>query len=446
MNIIKENVDELNAVLKVKVGPEDYKLKYESALKNYSKKAQIPGFRPGKVPAGLIKKMHGKSILVDEINRLLNDTVYNYISENKIEILGNPLPNLDASKDIDWDNQQEFEFLYELGLAPQFNIELGKDKVDFYEIKVDDSVIDKYQEDIAKRYGKIVPTEVSGPSDMLFGDLVELDANGEILAGGIFRSSSLFLERYKDSAAAKALIGVKKDDKVTIDLKELSDSAADIAAMLGIDKTAVEQLTSKFQFTVKNISSLQPSDINEELFNKVYGEGVVKTTEEFRSKVKEEISKMYARESEQRFYNDAVESIMKKVTIKLPDEFLKRWLVAVNEKPVTYEQVSKEYEQYADSLKWQLIENKILKDNEIKVSSDEAADYVRGLVADQMKRYGQQEIDKTVLEDTVKRVLADEKESKRVFDQLYSAKLIELFKNKIPSDKKQVSFEEFGKK
>jgi trigger factor len=446
MNIVKENVDELNAVLKVKVGPDDYKAKVDTAIKDYTRKAAMPGFRPGKVPTALVKKMHGKSIMVDEINKVLNDNIHKYINENKLEILGNPLPKLDSDKAIDWDNQLEFEFLFDLGLAPQIKVELsGKDKVPYYTIKVDASQIDKYVEDISKRYGKITPQDVSESNDMLFGDLVELDANNEILAGGIFRSSSLFLERYNNNEAAKPLIGLKKDDKVVIDVVKLTDNIADRAAMLGVDKEIAEKITSKFQFTVKNISRLQPSELTEELFEKVYGKDQVKTVDEFRARIKDELVRLYENESERKFFTDAVEAVKKKVTVKLPDEFLKRWLVAANDKPVTYDQVSAEYDRYSDSLKWQLIENKIIKDNDIKVSADEASEHVRKLIREQYKRYNMKDIGDTELEESVKRVLASEDEGKRIFEQLYGNKVMELFKTKFTLDKKEILFEDFSK-
>jgi trigger factor len=445
MNIIKENVDELNAVLKVKVTPDDYKNKVESAIRETSKKASMPGFRPGKVPAGLVRKMYGKSILVDEINKLLNDTIHNYISENKIEILGNPLPKRESEKGIDWDNQQEFEFLFDLGLAPQIQLDLSSgDKIDYFTIKITDELIDKYSTEVSKRYGKIIPQDVSGPEDMLFGDFVEMDSNYQIIPGGVFRSSSLFLEKYKDNAEAKKLIGVKKDEKIILDIVKLAESAADRAALLGIEPEAAENLTSPFQFTVKNISRLHPSELTPELFEKVYGKDVVNTVEEFRLHIKDELARMYEGESERRFYQDAVEAIKKKVTLKLPDEFLKRWLMAANDKPITLEQVSSEYDKYAETLKWQLIENKIIKENELKVSSEEATEHVRRLIRDQYRRYQMKDMEEEELERSVKRILANEEETKRIFDQLYGNKVLELFKNKFSLVPRDISFEEFS--
>jgi len=446
MNIVKENVDELNAVLKVKVIPEDYQSKVESAIKETSKKASMPGFRPGKVPSGLVRKMYGKSILVDEINKVLNDNLHKYISENKLEILGNPMPKKESEATIDWDNQKEFEFLFDLGLSPQLKFELSKkDRIPYYSIRIDEPMIDKYVDEVSRRYGKITPQEVSEAGDMLYVDIVELDAGKQILAGGIFRSSSLFLEKYRDNETARLLIGLKKEEKVVLDPAKLVENDADRAALLGIDKEAVNNVNSLFQFTVKNISRLQPADLNEELFEKVYGKDQVKTLEDFRARIKEELVQMHRNESERRFYSDAVSALKKKVSVKLPDDFLKRWLVAANEKPITFEQVSAEYDRYADTLRWQLIENKIIKDNEIKVSAEDAKQHIRNLIAQQYKRYNAKDIEETELEESAKRILANEEETKRVFDQLYGDKVLSLFKEKFTLEPKEVSFEEFSK-
>jgi trigger factor len=386
MNITQENIDELNAILKVKVVAEDYLPKVEGALKTYQKKANIPGFRPGKVPTGMIKKMYGKSIMVDEINKLLNDSLYNYINENKLDVLGNPLPKADT--DVDFDNQKDFEFIYEMGLAPKFNLELSaKDKFTYTTVKIDDDLVNKYTTDIAKRYGKVEQVEVSAEGDLLNGDFVELDANGEILAGGIFKTSSVFTDRLKDETK-KAFIGLKKDDKVVVDAQQISENATDLAAMLGVDKAIAETLTSKFQFTAKGISRLAASEINQEMFDKIYGPGTVNSEEEFKAKIREELSAMFVNDSERKFYNDVVDYLMNKVNFNLPTEFLKRWIVAVNEKPVTLDQVDAEFDNYAKGLKWQLIENKIIKENNIAVTNEEVIEHTKDLILQQFGKMG----------------------------------------------------------
>jgi len=441
MNITQENIDELNALLKVKVVADDYLPKVEGALKNYQKKASVPGFRPGKVPAGMIKKMYGKSIMVDEINKLLNDSLYNYINENKIEVLGNPLPKADSN--VDFDNQQDFEFIYEMGLAPKFNLEIsGKDKITYTTIKIDEDLVTKYVTDIAKRYGKVEQVEVSSEGDLLNGDFVELDANGEILAGGIFKSSSVFIDRVKEETK-KAFIGLKKEDKIIVEAQKLTENTVDLAAMLGIDKTVAETLTSKFQFTVKGISRLAASEINQELFDKIYGPGAVNSEEEFKAKIREELSNMFVNDSERKFYNDVVDYLMGKVNFNLPTEFLKRWIVAVNEKPVTLEQVDSEFDNYAKGLKWQLIENKIIKDNNITVTNEEVTEHTKNLILQQFGKMAQNPMSDEELNDTAKRVLANQEEAKKLYEQVYGQKVMTLFKTKFTLENKEVAYDDF---
>ncbi|MES2287500.1 MAG: trigger factor [Bacteroidota bacterium] len=444
MNITQENVDELNAVLRVKVSAEDYLPKVESALKAHQKKASVPGFRPGKVPSGVIKKMYGRSVLVEAVNKLLNDSLYTYLNENKIEVLGNPLPKLGSH--IDWDNQKDFEFLYEMGLAPKFNVELSaNDKFTYKTVKIDEELINKYISDISKRYGKVENVDISSESDLLNGDFVELDANGEILAGGIFKTSSIFLDRVKDEATKKALIGLKKDDKVVLDAQKLADNPVDIATMLGIEKDAAEKITSKIQFTVKNISRLAGSDVNQELFDKIYGEGTISSAEEFKAKIKDELTGMFINDSERKFYNDVVEYLMNKINFNLPTEFLKRWIVAVNEKPVTPEQVETEFDGYSKGLKWSLIENKIIKDNNIQVTNEEVIESTKQMIIEQFGKYDPTPMDPEALNATTQRVLSNKDEAKKIYEKLYGEKVMALFKSKFTLENQELSYDDFFK-
>lgn len=446
MNITQENIDELNAVLRVKVVAEDYLPKVESAIKQHQKKVAMPGFRPGKVPAGMIKKMYGKSILVDEINKLLNDSLHKYLNENKIEVLGNPLPKADDSLRIDWDNQKEFEFLYEMGLAPKFNVELSaKDKFTYKVVKIDDELVNKYVSDIAKRYGKVETAETAEAGDMLKGDFVEVDTTGEIVPGGIFKTASLFLDRIKDEAAKKALTGLRKDDKVVLEASKLADTAADIATLLGITKEAAETTTANVQFTVKNISRLAGADVNQELFDKIYGEGSVNGEEEFKTKIREELAAMFVNDSERRFYNDVVDYLMNKISFELPNDFLKRWIVAVNEKPVSPEQVETEYDGYSKGLKWSLIENKIIKDNDIKVSNEEVIESTKSLILEQFGKYSPLPMEDEELNKTVQRVLSNQEEAKKIYERLYGDKVLTLFKTKFTLENKEIPYDDFYK-
>ncbi len=445
MNIIQENIDELNAVLKVKVVANDYLPKVETALKDYQKKASIPGFRPGKVPSGMIKKMYGKSIMVDEINKLLNDSLYNYLNENKIEVLGNPLPKADSI--IDWDNQQEFEFLYEMGLAPKFTVDLSpKDKFVYQTVKIDDELVNKYVSDIAKRYGKVENVDVSEETDLLNGDFVELDSNGEILAGGVFKTGSLFLDRIKEASTKKSLVGLKKEDKVVLDAAKIAENATELASLLGIDKAQAEAFTSKLQFTVRGVSRLAAAEINQDFFDKIYGPGAISTEEEFKLKIKDELSAMFVNDSERKFYNDVVEHLMNKINFNLPTQFLKRWIVAANEKPVTPEQVESEFDGYSKGLKWQLIENKIIKDNNLQVTNEEVVEHTKELIQQQFAQMGQGPMGDEELTQTTQRVLANQEEAKKLYEKLYGQKVMTLFKTKFTLDNKEVAYDDFFKK
>lgn len=445
MNIIKEDINELNAVIKVKVGPDDYKTNLNNAIKEYQKKASMPGFRPGKVPSGLIKKMYGKGLLADELNKLLSNTLESYIKDNNLEILGHPLPKAGESP-IDFDNQEDFEFLYELGLAPKFTVDLNKkDKFFIETIQIDDKLVNDQIADISKRYGSIVNPDSIEDNDLVLGDFVELDANGEVLAGGIFKSSSIALDRIKNPEIKKKFIGLKKDEKTIVEAKKLSENLTDLSAMLGIDREKAETLTSNFQFTVKNIGRVKPADVNQELIDKVYGPGKVNGVDEFKNKIKQELSGMFFADSERKLKNSIIEFLLDKIKPSLPDEFLKRWLVTVSEKPVTLEQVGKEYDTYSQSLKWQLIENKILKDNDVKVSTDELVEYTKQLIRDQFARYGKADADEKEIEATAKQVLENQEEAKKIYNQLYDKHLMDIFKRTFTIENKEVSYDDFYK-
>jgi trigger factor len=442
MNIVKEDIDQLNAVIKVKLGPEDYQASVDKVIKDYQKKVQMPGFRQGKVPAGMVKKMYGKSILADELNKILNDSLYKYIQENNIEVLGNPLPSKDDK--IDFDAQQEFEFSYELGLAPKFNVEISdKDKFVYEVIKVDDKLIDKYVNDIAKRYGKIIHPETSVKEDLLAGDLVELDAAGAIVPGGLFKTVSLFTEKLKGEEVNNALTGLKPEDKVILKAAAMKEDAEYLSGLL--QTTADKIASTDLQFTLKEISRLTPSDMTQEFFDKVYGDGAVKSEQEFRDKVKEELQRMFLADSEKKFKNVVVKALMDKMNLTLPDDFLKRWLLASNEKPLSKEQLESEYPFYADQLKWQLIENKILREKEIKVTSEEVLEHVKQLLRAQFEKYGRADVEEKELNETAAKVLQKEEEAKRIYDQMYDQRLMEVFKNTFTIEQKEVSYDDFFK-
>ena len=441
MNISKKDINALNAELSITLAPTDYEVKVENAIKKVQKQASLPGFRPGKVPIGLIKKQHGKSILVDEINKILNETLYNYINENKLEILGNPIPKLNSS--VDFDKQTEWTFSYELGLTPQFDVKLDNTQSFVYNtVKIDDELVEKYLKDVKRNYGKPSNPEVAEVTDVLYLDIVELDADNNILAGGIFKSTSVGIDRLKNEAAKAKLIGAKKEDKIIINANELYDSAVDKSISLGIDKELAENFNSNLQLTVRNIARMEDADLNQELFDKLYGAGAINSETEFKDKIKAELAVMFTQDTDRKFIETVEKTLVEKLNITLPDEFLKRWLMAVNEKPLTKEQLEAEYPSYAKSMQWKLIENKIIKNNNIAVTADEAKVEAGNYVRSQFARYGQVPDDAEVAK-IVEGILTKEQEAQKIFEGLYSKKVLDVLKTTCKLDTKEVSYNEF---
>jgi trigger factor len=443
MNISKHDIDKLNAEIKITLTPADYETRVNDALKKVQRQASMPGFRPGKVPAGLIKKQYGTQIMVDEINKLLNETIHKYIEENKIDILGNPLPKDQTA--VDFEKQKDFEFSYEIGLAPQFDVNLdSKQAFTFKTVKVDDELVDKYIKDVRRNYGKPVNPEVAGEKDVVFVDINELDENGAIKAGGIFKSTSISPEKINNEKAKSKILGVKKEDKIVINIDELYDTNVDKSVALGLDKDDAENNHSNLQLTVKNIARLEDAELNQELFDKVYGEGKVNSEEEFRNKIREELALMFNADSERFLQTEVENKLVANLNLQLPDEFLKRWLMAVNEKAITREELEKDYANYAKTMQWRLIENKIIKDNEIKVNAEEATAEAKNFIRGQYARYGQTPMEEEV-DKIAKDLLSKEKEAQKIFENLYSKKVLDLIKEKCTLQPKELSYEEFFK-
>ena len=441
MKITQEKKDDLNALLKINLSSEDYQQKVNDVIKNYCKTANVPGFRKGKVPAGQIKKMYGKSILVEEVNKLLQDSIYKYITENKIEVLGNPLP---LENNIDWENSVDFEFKFEMGLAPDFKVDLDKKvKFNFYKIKADKKMIDHYCNDVAKRYGSMIHPDISEENDLILGDFVQLDNKKNILEGGISHTASVALDVIMDKKSKKSLIGVSKDSEVIIRINK--NFSKDVSHMLNINKEQADLLDSNFKFTVKNISRMNPSDLNQDLFDKVFGKGTVNNKKEFRSKIQDEIEKSFIVESDRKLKNDIVLHLINKLNLKLPDEFLKKWLLQTNDKNLTLEQIEAEYTQYSKSLRWQLIENKIIKENNLEVTNEDVLNHTKDLIKQNFGQYGQKAPEENKLTEIAGKVLENEDERKKVYNQLYDFKTLSLYKRKFKLNDKSVTYDEFVK-
>ena len=433
------------STLTVEVSESDYIESVTNVLKKYRKDAVVPGFRKGKTPMSIIEKQYKTSIVVDEVNKMLQDNLYKHITDNKIRVLGSPLPK--SSVEIDWVNNVDFVFEYEIGLAPEFDVKISsKDKLTYYIIKADTKLVDGYCNDIAKRYGKMSNPNKSIDGDLVFCSINQLDVNGEVMINGISNEATVSMDVIEDKKVKKKFIGLKSGDQLTLNVMSVFQNHSDLSAMLKITHDQLHALTSdSFRFTVKQINRLAPSEFNKELFDKVYSDGSVTNIKEFKQKVTEEAEKSFVVESDRMLKNDVVLYLVKKVKLEMPDEFLKRWLVQTSEKPLTLEQVESDYHMYSKSLKWQLLENKILENNEVKVNNEDLLSFTKELVAKQMMQYGQVPSDEKQILDIAENILKNEDERKKISEQLFDEKTLSIYKKSFKLNEKSISYDDFVK-
>ena len=444
MQITQEKIDEKNALLKIKVEPTDYNDKYNDALKRARKQVQMPGFRPGKIPMGVIKSRYGKSLLAEEMNQVLNQSIQSYISEQNLKILGSPMPKEDHVDNGNWDNPGDFEFVYELGLAPKLDVKISKkDKFEYNTIKIDKKLVDDEVNRIARRYGKVEDVEKAGENDMLVGDFVELDEGGEIVPGGVMNQSTVSLE-FIDKDLAKKFHDLKVGDEVNVQPSLLAKDNDDLGRMLGLSGEALANSGDNYKFIVREVKRMEPAELNEEFFNKTFGEDSdVKTEKDFREKVSADLEKHFVSDSDRLFKRDISKAMIEKYNPDLPDEFLKRWIRLSNEKPVTAEEVEKDYAEYRKSLQWQLIFNELISEDAISVSQEEVIEKTKELLIGNYAQYGMPAPEDKELEESAKRVLGNQEEARKIYDMLYDEKLIAYVKENASVKDKEVSFDKF---
>ena len=445
MKITQGKAKNMMTTIKIEVTESDYSEKVTDILKRYRKDAVVPGFRKGKTPMSIIEKQYKTSVVVDEVNKLLQDSLYKHITENKVKVLGSPMPLSD--NEIDWKNNSDFIFEYEVGLAPEFDVKISKkDKLDFYKIEADKKLVDNYCNDIAKRYGKM-----SNPSKSIAGDLVycliqQLDSNGNIDSSGISNEATVSIDTIKEKKYQKMFIGVEPDVKFNLNVKKVFSNKSDLSAMLKISQGELENLSNDlFEFTIIRINRLAPAVFDNELFNKVYPDGKIKNLKEFKNKIKEEAEKSFEVESDRMLKNDVVLYLVDKIKFDLPDEFLMKWLVKSSEKPLTIDQVKQDYPQYSKSLKWQLIENKILEEHKVKVDNDDLINFSKEIVKKQMQQYGQAISDDKQIADIAENILKNEDERKRISNQLFDEKTLVIYKELFKLNQKSISYDDFVK-
>ena len=446
MNITRENVDDLNAVLKVKIAKPDYEDKVTTVLKDYRKKATIKGFRPGMVPMGLIKKMYGTAVEIDEINKVVGESIQKYLTDEKLEILGDPIPKTDDQEKYDFETQQEFTFSFEVGLAPVIELKLSKkNKVNQYEILIDDKMKNDALANYARRYGELRKADTIGEKDVIKGRIEAIGSNGKVVPEGpSSEDTSIGIDIIKDAGIKELFIGKSKGDAVDFDLKKAFPNDTEIAGILHKKKEEVVEIEGNFRFTINDISRFFPAEPGKDLYNKIYGEGVVNSEEEFMKKIEDELAINLKRESDFKLMMDIKELVIDKTEFDLPEAFLKKWLLKVNEK-TTQEQIDKEFESFKKDLKWQLIRNKVARDNDVKITEEELLKEAENITRLQFQQYGLFYATDEQINNYAKETLKREADAKRIAEKVLEEKIILIIKEIVKLDDKSISVEDFNK-
>ncbi len=436
MNITKEQIDELNAVVKVAVTKDDYQEKVDRILKDYKKQANIPGFRKGQVPMGLIKKQYGKAVLVDEVNKLLQDNLNRYLTEEKLDVLGNPLPK--QQDNFNWDGE-EFAFEFELGLAPNFEVPLkSKKSITYYKIVADKKMVDEQIERIQKQYGKLVSKTLVGKNDELQGvfknEIEQID-----------HKTVLEINKIKSKKAIESLLNKKVGETVSLQTNGLLYEDYLLASALGISREKAEKLAVDVGFYIEEINEREPAKLDQELFDKLFGKEVVTSEQELREKIKTDSEKQFEQQSDQKLLNDITENLIENTKFELPSGFLTKWIRMTGEKPLTEEEANEEYEKSVKGLRYQLIEGKIIQENKIQIQFEELKEYAKVFIKSQMAQFGQLNPQESELDNIAARVLSNREEVKRLSEQLMSQKLLTLYKEKANLKTKEVTYENFVK-
>ncbi|MBL4604847.1 MAG: trigger factor [Flavobacteriaceae bacterium] len=436
MNITKESVDALNAVVKVDIVADDYQAKVEEVLNDYRKKANIPGFRKGHVPMGMVKKQYGKSIMIDEVNKLLQESLNKFLVEEKLDILGNPLPRM--QDDFSWD-AETFSFEFELGLTPEFDVNLtSKKKVTQYNVTADEALVDKEVENLQSRYGKMSSEEEVTEASNITGTFINEEEE-------INKKSTIALNDINGKANLKKFVGKKVGDVIELKTKGLFSDDHKLIGAIGVTHDEIHGLDIKVSFTIEEITSIELAELDQELFDKLFTDGSVKTVTELRDRIKGDAEGQFQQQADQQLLNAITEHFIENTKFDLPAEFLQKWIATSGEETLSEEAAVEEYNKSEKGLRYQLIQEKILKDNDIQLGHEELKEYAKGFIRSQMAQFGNMNPEDAELEDIANRILANQEEAKRLQDQLMSQKLLSFYKENMAFKTKDVSYEDFIK-
>ncbi len=441
MNITQEPNGNLQAIIQINLKQEDYIEKVNSTLKDYRKKANMPGFRPGMVPMGMIKKMYGQQVTADEVNKTVSEALNNYIDENKINVLGYPLPNMEKTKQLDFSGDKELEFFFDIGIAPEFDIDLKKEnfEVPYYKIEVTEKEIENALNDIKVRFGEEEHPEKAEEGDGVQGKFVQVDKEGNVVEGGVEHDGYFRIDDLKLKTIQKKFYGKSAGAVVTFNPLNAFKDETKVKALLG-EEVSEEAMKSDYQFTISDVIRHKEAELNEETFKKVYPSDDLKTIEEFKARIKKDLEEHYAKDSDRQFTGEAIAKLIEESNIELPDEFLKRWLLDSNQGKITKEQLEGQYDSYAKSFKWQLVEDKLRAQfgDKLTVDNEEVRDKVRAYFQIQGKDNSNPQI-----EQIVDQILSNKEEGQKIYSELMDEKLGVVFKENVKRKEEVVSPEKF---
>lgn len=447
MNVTKEQQKDLNAIIKIEVSPDDYRTRVEDVIRKYQRTAKVPGFRPGKVPIGMIRKQYGKSVLLDELNSLTSNALYKFIADNKLDVIGNPLPAR-SEKEMILEDGQSFELRFEIGMAPEIEVNITtKDKLPYYVLKVDDKMVEDDLADLRRRHGKFSSPESSGETNVLYGDFEELDETGNLKPEGNKTTTTLSIEMVKDAGERSRFTGLKKGDTVNLNPMNAFGNEAEVGALLKLEKGA-PAIGSDYRFTVKTINQIDAAEINQELFDKVYGAGVVNSEEEFRTKIREGIASYFERESDKKLRKDLKNYLIGKLEIPLPDDFLKRMIRAnmKEDEQVSEAEFEHQYFHMAEDLRWDLIRNQVAKTNAITVAAEEVTNLAAAMVRQQLAQYGMYDIEESRMKQITDDYINKEGNADRLEKSIIDDKVFRQLKSQLKLDVHELPYAEFTAK
>ena len=449
MKVTFENPDKVNGLMTLTVEEADYKEKVDKTLKDYRRKANVPGFRPGQVPMGIIKRQYGTPVKVDTINKLLGEEIYKYVNDNKIQMLGEPMPS-EKQEQVDIEKEAPYEFKFDIAVAPEFTVELTeKDKIDYYDIQADDKLIDNQVDMFASRSGHYDKVEEYDPEkrDMLKGDLKELDADGNAKEDGIAVETAVMMPEYiKVDDQKKLFDGAKLGSVITFNpRKAYPDNDSEVSSLLKIDREKVADMTSDFTFLVTEIQRFVKAEVNQELFDAVFGKDTVKNEEEFRAKIAEGLKAQLTIDSDYKFLLDVRKYLEDKVgQLTYPDALLKR-IMLNNNKDKGEDYVEKNYEQSVKELTWHLMKEQLVAANNIKVEQSDILEAAKGAARAQFAQYGMNNVPDEYLENYAKEMIKKEDNVQSFVDRSIDLKLIAALKNVVKLNEKKVSLDDFNK-